>query len=105
MSLLPDEFRPQLEHERGTWQFVPVAAPSPAARRRSMERTGSSVELRPYYDPLHLMPAFADCRRADDLAVTNDLGERMLSLPMAPDLTRDEVAAVAEAVRAALQPE
>ena len=104
LSLLPEECHPQLEHERGTWQFVPVVAPSPAARREILETAGSSVELRTYYDPLHLMPAFVDCRRADDLAVTADLGERMLSLPMATDLTRDEIAAIAEAVRAALRP-
>jgi dTDP-4-amino-4,6-dideoxygalactose transaminase len=95
LSRLPRGFRPQLEHERGTWQFVPLSAPSAAARGRALECAAASVEVRTYYDPLHLMPAFADCRRADDLPVTSDLGTRMLSLPMATDLTQEEIATVA----------
>jgi dTDP-4-amino-4,6-dideoxygalactose transaminase len=102
LELLPPAFERQLECERGTWQFVPVAAPDSAVRDAILdEARRRHIELRTYYDPLHLMPAFADCVRADDLEVTESLGGRMLSLPMANDLTRVEVERIAEMVVAA----
>jgi dTDP-4-amino-4,6-dideoxygalactose transaminase len=99
---LPHGFRPQLEHELGTWQFVPVSAPSAGAREAVLAAAGEIVELRTYYDPLHLMPAFAGCQRADELVVTTDLGRRMLSLPMATDLLPAEIAAIGAVVSSAL---
>jgi dTDP-4-amino-4,6-dideoxygalactose transaminase len=59
------------------------------------------ITLRTYYDPLHHMPAFAACKRADALAVTDELAARMLSLPMAADLDEGEIAAIAEVVQVA----
>jgi len=99
---LPEGFRPQLEHERGTWQFVPVSASSAEARADVLSAAGEAVELRTYYDPLHRMPAFAECERTDGLAVTTELSERMLSLPMAADFEPDEIAAIGMMLRAAV---
>jgi dTDP-4-amino-4,6-dideoxygalactose transaminase len=98
---LPEEFEQQAGNARGVWQFVPVAAPDRRTRTAVLEEAARrEIGLRTYYDPLHLMPAFSDCPRADDLAVTDDLGARMLSLPMAVDLDDAEIAAVVETVRA-----
>lgn len=101
LSELPAGFNAQLEHEVGTWQFVPVSAPTAEVRERVLVATEAVVELRTYYDPLHRMPAFAGCKCADELAVTADLCSRMLSLPMATDLRPDEIAAVGALVRSA----
>ena len=48
------------------------------------------------------MPAFAECERTDGLAVTTELSERMLSLPMAADFEPDEIAAIGMMLRAAV---
>lgn len=81
----------------GAWQFVPVLAPSTgirdAALREACER---GIELRTYYQPLHLMPAFGGLARAGGLEVTVELSRRMLSLPMSNDLAAgacDEIVA------------
>jgi dTDP-4-amino-4,6-dideoxygalactose transaminase len=101
LKLLPRDFEQQAENERGTWQFVPVAAPDPQTRAAVLEEAARrQIGLRTYYDPLHLMPAFADSPRADDLTATEELGDRMLSLPMALDLEDAEISAIAEMVHA-----
>ena len=101
LDRLPDDFERQPHGELGTWQFVPVAATDAQTRARVLEEARRrGIGLRTYYDPLHLMPAFADSPRADDLSVTDDLGSRMLSLPMAVDLEDAEIAAIGEMVQA-----
>jgi len=101
LDRLPENFQRQVGYTRGTWQFVPVAAPDAAARTAVLrEAEQRRIGLRTYYDPLHLMPAFADCERADELEVTETLACRMLSLPMATDLEPSEIAAIADLVRA-----
>jgi dTDP-4-amino-4,6-dideoxygalactose transaminase len=88
---LPWGFAAQTEHELGTWQFVPVKAPSADRRDAVLAAANDVVEVRTYYDPLHLMSGFTDIARAGDLRVTEELGRRMLSLPMANDLADTEV--------------
>jgi dTDP-4-amino-4,6-dideoxygalactose transaminase len=74
----------------GAWQFVPAVAPSDEIRDRALAlAVERNVELRTYYTPLHTMPAFATAARGD-LTVTERLGRRMLSLPMANDLTPED---------------
>lgn len=77
--------------ERGTWQFVPVLADDRGARDLVLEHAAGRVELRTYYEPLHQMAQFSECAQADELAVTADLGERIVSLPMANDLSDDAI--------------
>jgi dTDP-4-amino-4,6-dideoxygalactose transaminase len=95
---LPLGFAPQLGHEQGTIQFVPVTAPDADTRAAVLAAAGDAVEIRTYYEPLHLMPAFATAEHAGDLGVTEDLAARMLSLPMADDLSGDEIDTIVGAV-------
>jgi dTDP-4-amino-4,6-dideoxygalactose transaminase len=67
------------------------------------EAASRGIGVRTYYDPLHEMPAFADCAAAGDLAVTKELSARALSLPMAVDLRRDEIEAIVDMVGAGLR--
>jgi dTDP-4-amino-4,6-dideoxygalactose transaminase len=102
LEALPPGFERQAGCERGTWQFVSVAAPDAATRAAALEEAPKrQIGVRTYYEPLHLMPAFATFECADGLEVTTNLGERMLSLPMAVDLGPEEVAAVVDMVYAA----
>ena len=49
--------------------------------------------------PLHLQPAYAEGAKPGDLPNTEALSREMLSLPMHPLITQDEILAVARAVR------
>jgi dTDP-4-amino-4,6-dideoxygalactose transaminase len=90
----------QAECERSAWQFVPVAFLDGGARAAVEERCRGTVETRSYYEPLHLMPAYAKARQAPDgLSATERLVERLLCFPMANDLTAGEVARIATAIR------
>jgi dTDP-4-amino-4,6-dideoxygalactose transaminase len=99
---LPPGFEPQVGHEHGTVQFVPVTAPDAGARNSVLAAARNVVEMRTYYEPLHTMPAFETAERVGDLHVTEDLARRMLSLPMADDLTADEIETIVDTVGAAV---
>ena len=78
--------------ERSPTQFVPALMAS-AERRAGVLATARArrVQMRTYYaPPLHQTPAFADCDRAGTLETTSDVAGRILSLPMAEDLSEDE---------------
>jgi dTDP-4-amino-4,6-dideoxygalactose transaminase len=93
VRLEPLGFAFQAGGDRGTCQFVPVVAPDEATRSAAVRLAREdNVELRTYFDPpLHTMPAFADAARCGTLAVTESLARRALSLPMANDLTPDDL--------------
>ena len=71
-----------------TFQFVPVALPTPATRGLLLEMAhDAGIEVRAYFDPpMHRVPALAGHPRADDLRVTGSLAERIIGLPMANDI-------------------
>lgn len=90
----------QVGHERGTWQAVAVLAPSRRERDGIVARAAAQgVELRAYFDrPLHRHPAYAGAPRGGRLDATDALADRCLSLPMAVDLTADEIDRIVRAV-------
>ena len=92
-ALMPLGFTFQAGAARSTWQSVPALAADAATREAVRARaTANDVEVRAYFEtPLHAHPPFADYPRASDLSVTNDLAARCLSLPMANDLSHDEI--------------
>ncbi len=100
-ALEPEGFTFQRGAERSTWQAVPVLAPDAATRDAVREHAEAlDVELRAYFEtPLHAHPPFAKFVRADALAVTEDLAERCLSLPMANDLSARDLERIVEATR------
>ena len=89
-----------------TWQFVPVLAPSPSVRAAALEgglRLG--IELRAYFStPLHRMPAFESKRVAGDLSHTRELASRVLSLPMANDLSDQDADSIMACLVSAARP-
>lgn len=95
-ELEPHGYRPQVGTDNAVWQFVPVLAPSPEARSAALELAAQGgVELRSYYAvPLHRMPAFRSTPVAGDLSCTEWLADRTLSLPMANDLSDDEISVI-----------
>ncbi len=55
-----------------------------------------------YPRPLHRQPAYAGCHDGTALPVAEALGERILALPIHPDLSDEQVLRVAAALRAAV---
>jgi dTDP-4-amino-4,6-dideoxygalactose transaminase len=78
----------------------------PGTRERISERLlESGIETRAWWgEGCHRQPAFAECPRGD-LAVTEDLGGRVLGLPHFADMEPEDVATVADAMSEALKSE
>ena len=91
--------------ERSTWQFIPTLAPSGETRDAVLAQSASTgVELRTYFaPPLHKSEPFASSKRLNRLPVTEDFTRRILSLPLANDLTDDEVDRIVQCVLRALR--
>jgi dTDP-4-amino-4,6-dideoxygalactose transaminase len=89
-------YRGQEGADGATFQFVPVLAPTTAVRDRAMRSAAAQeIELRSYFSvPLHRMPAFKSVASAAPLKDTEALAARVLSLPMANDLSEDAVEAI-----------
>jgi dTDP-4-amino-4,6-dideoxygalactose transaminase len=86
--------------EGAVWQFVPVLAPSTSVRWAALEAgRRDDIEIRTYFSvPLHRMPAFASVPIEGSLRCTEHLAERVLSLPMANDLSSRDVDAIIESL-------
>jgi dTDP-4-amino-4,6-dideoxygalactose transaminase len=102
-ELMPLGYTRQRGSERGVWQFVPVLAPSRAIRDLALElarRRG--IELRSYFSvPLHCMPAFSGQPVAGHMRRTDDIASRVLSLPMANDLSEAAIESVVDCLATA----
>ncbi|HTN23629.1 MAG TPA: DegT/DnrJ/EryC1/StrS family aminotransferase [Solirubrobacteraceae bacterium] len=96
-----------LTYQRGSagspWQVFQAYAPDPAARERVLAAAAAGhVDARTLHDPpLHHHPAFASAERAASLEITEALAARSISLPLANDLTDDEIDRIAAVARAA----
>jgi dTDP-4-amino-4,6-dideoxygalactose transaminase len=81
--------------ETSAWQFVPTLASSATVRQDILDAARlARVELRTYHEPLHVMASLSSYETLGDLPVTRDLATRMLSLPLASDLTDDEISRI-----------
>jgi dTDP-4-amino-4,6-dideoxygalactose transaminase len=108
-----NRLRPRLEaagfgFQRGSewsaWQFVPALAPDPAARAAVLRVSGARrVEIRNYHEPLHQCGRIASAGVCGDLAITEELGSRTLSLPLAVDMTAEECDHVVATVLGAVE--
>jgi dTDP-4-amino-4,6-dideoxygalactose transaminase len=95
-------FEMQSGRESAAWQFVPLLAPTAAARNRVLDAArAAAVQVRTYHEPLHEMPPLDGYERVGDLAVTRELASRSLSLPLANDLSDEEIERVREVLSAA----
>jgi len=107
-------FRRRLEGLRGlrlqepyagahsTWAELAVVFPSEEVARRVAEVTDAyGIDTRPYYKPLHRMPAFAGCARGP-LDRTEAVADRVVCLPMYNEIRDETVELVAEVVREAV---
>lgn len=105
-GVLQDGWSVQGVRGEAAYQWLPVLAPDVAARDRLLSLAAQrNIELRRYFvPPCHEHPQFAEAPRGD-LAMTNRLGDRVVSLPLWEDLTDEMigrvVGTVIDAARAA----
>ncbi len=102
-ALAAHGYRGQAGTEGAAFQFVSVLAPTPAIRRAALERAERvGIELRSYFSvPLHRMPAFGSVPVHGELRCTEDLAKRVVSLPMANDLSEEQAEAIIDVLAAA----
>jgi UDP-2-acetamido-2-deoxy-ribo-hexuluronate aminotransferase len=85
------------------WALYTIRIPNREAVRVRLEEAGVGTGIF-YRVPLHRHPAFAQGRgAAESLAVSERLADEVLSLPLHPDLTDQEIEVVVEAVRKAVR--
>jgi dTDP-4-amino-4,6-dideoxygalactose transaminase len=88
------------EGTRHCWHLFVVLVEDRDAFRARLREQG--VETLVHYPvPIHRQPAWAHLAGAVPLSVSEELCERVVSLPLYPELTDDEAARVIEAVNAA----
>jgi dTDP-4-amino-4,6-dideoxygalactose transaminase len=81
--------------EHSTWQFVPVAFSDADHRRSAEKQCEGHVEVRTYYQPIHLTESFRGFPMfGGELGHTTELHDRVLCLPMANDLSAEEISAI-----------
>lgn len=84
--------------ERSTWQFAPLLFPDDSGRERARNACAGELETRVYYQPVgQLIPEHVDFAEGGT-PNAETLYRRLLCLPMANDLSADEVATIASAV-------
>jgi dTDP-4-amino-4,6-dideoxygalactose transaminase len=92
----------QQGHPGSTFQFLPVAMPSKAARQRLLAAApDAGIEVRVYFDPpMHRLAQFVGSPRTSDLRVTEWLSDHVVALPMANDLDAGQSERIAALVKA-----
>ena len=86
------------------WAIYAILTPDAAARDRLQAALrGDGIPTAIYYPrPLHLQPAYRDHHDGTPLAVSEDLAQRILALPIHPDLNETDLVRITAAVRAAM---
>jgi dTDP-4-amino-4,6-dideoxygalactose transaminase len=92
----------QRGHEGSTHQTCQLLTPTAAGRQAALAAAeAGAVQARAYFDPpAHLQPAYARWAPFGGLPVTEALASRALSLPMANDLTGEQLDRIAAVVGA-----
>ena len=72
-----------------TYQFIPVAMPTPESRQRLLaDADDARVEVRTYFaPPMHHLKPFTGFPTAGSLAATESAAARIIALPMANDIS------------------
>jgi UDP-2-acetamido-2-deoxy-ribo-hexuluronate aminotransferase len=87
------------------WAIYSVLLPDAATRERvQAQLRGRGIPTAIYYPrPLHQQPAYRDHHDGTRLPVSEALAERILALPIHPDLSEEAVARICDAVVAAVR--
>jgi dTDP-4-amino-4,6-dideoxygalactose transaminase len=86
------------------WAVYAVLLPSSEARdaAQAVLRAANIASAVYYPRPLHRQPAYAACHDGAALPVAEELSQRIMALPIHPDLTNEQASRAAQILRAAL---
>jgi dTDP-4-amino-4,6-dideoxygalactose transaminase len=88
----------EMPYARHVYHLFTVRTRERAQVRASLEAAGVQTGLH-YPTPVHLQPAYANLGyRAGQFPVSEHAAAEVLSLPMYPELTSDQIATVADAL-------
>jgi dTDP-4-amino-4,6-dideoxygalactose transaminase len=88
----------ELPYARHVYHAYTIRTDSRSELRRHLDESGIQTAIH-YPIPAHLQPAYADLGyRPGDFPVAEQAAREVLSLPIYPELTNDQIAAVAQAV-------
>lgn len=92
----------RVPNSTSAWAIYAILLPDAAARDRMQDGLrADGVPTAIYYPrPLHLQPAYSSHHDGAALPVSEDLAQRILALPIHPDLTDAEVSRICDAVLA-----
>ena len=94
--------RPVTPGHNSTWKDMAlITSGARAAQRIAGQLAAYRIDTRPYYRPLHRMPAFQRCQQGD-LSTTERLADAVVCVPLYSDVRDDVVDLVARAVREVL---
>ncbi|HQT63223.1 MAG: aminotransferase DegT [Acidocella sp. 20-57-95] len=94
----------RVPNSTSAWAVYAILLPSTAARETVQAALkAANIASAVYYPrPLHRQPAYASCHDGAALPVSESLSERIMALPIHPDLTPAQAARVAQTVRTAI---
>jgi UDP-2-acetamido-2-deoxy-ribo-hexuluronate aminotransferase len=94
----------RVPNSTSAWAIYAILLPDAAARDRTQAvLRADGVPTAIYYPrPLHRQPAYSDQHDGASLPVSDDLAQRILALPIHPDLTDADVERICVAVRGAV---
>ncbi len=92
-ALPPDNFVFPVGIESSSLCFASILVPTTEFRGQLQSQLiQAGIEARTYYSPaLHRQTYFADTARVNDLAVTDDICTRIISIPLHPYMANDDV--------------
>lgn len=91
----------EMEYARHVYHLYVVQAEERAVLQKSLSEAGVQTGIH-YPVPVHLQPAYSSLHyKAGDFPVTERQAERVLSLPMYPQLTDEQIMSVAVAIQGA----
>jgi len=98
------EIPARVPNSTSAWAVYAVLLPSADARDAALAALkAASIASAVYYPrPLHRQPAYSACHDGAALPVSEQLGDRIMALPIHPDLTHAQARRVTQTLRAAL---
>jgi len=97
------ELQPRAANVNATPWLYTILLPCESARESVAESLRSAgVDTRPTFVPIHSLPPYLKCSTACDMSVTDDIGQRGLSLPTFPALQHGQVEYICNSIESAL---
>ena len=92
----------RIADSKAAWAIYAILLPDSGARARMQDGLkAAGIPSAIYYPrPLHKQPAYRDAHDGVALPVSEDLAERIMALPIHPDLTEDDLTLICAAVLA-----